>query len=235
MGTRALLVVLGGVVLVAMAVGGLVGDQYAEEASSGVGTAGNDSTPPAVGATETPDTPDGSTPTATPTATPAPNASTPDPFDPASVDAAAVEAAIDSAVDAFRSGAGRGPLDREARLDAMAEFHSDNMAGQGYPAHDAAGYTTVERYEQFDRFSHCRVPSDGNSGVRTGEEIELVGRIELDTDDVPDEGEIAAAMVAEWRADGDEERKLRYRNADRAGIGVNVTEEAHVYVTLDLC
>ena len=242
---RVILLVLGAVVLASMAVGGLIGAQFADGDPSSASADGEPTGTPT--ATETPEptaTPVSTarrTPVSTQTAAPTPtSASTPTPaptpFDPASVNATAVEAHVLSIVnDPVRDRAAREPLVRGARLDEMAGFHSDNMVRQGYPAHDAAGYSTRERYEEFGQYTRCRVPSDGNAGVRKGEEIELVGRITLDRGTAPDERRIADRIVAEWRDDSAEKRKLLYENADRVGIGASVTGEARVYVTVDLC
>lgn len=242
MANRVLLVVLSAIVLTSMAVGGLIGTQFGgdDPADGAVPVDGSASGPTATPAT-TPE-PAATTPTTAqqtgtsePTATPK-STRTPEPFDPASVNATAVEAHLLSIVDEqVREPAGRTTLKREATLDEMALFHSDNMGRQGFPAHDAAGYSTVERYEEFGQYTRCRVPSDSNSGVRKGEEIELVGRLTLDESDVPTNREIADRIVTAWVGDDDEKRKLLYTNADRVGVGVNVTADARVYVTVDLC
>ncbi|WP_254537947.1 CAP domain-containing protein [Halomarina litorea] len=234
---RVLLVVVSAVVFTSMAVGGFIGTQFADDASNNLGSTTNQSTltqtpepTPAPTATPTPE-PTPSTPTPTPEATPTP---TPEPFEKSSVNEAAVEGHVLSIVnDHVRARAGREPLRRESTLDEMARFHSVNMAEQGYPSHAAAGYSTTERYKEFDRYNHCRIA--GSAGVRDGEEIELVGRLTLESGEVPSEREIADQVVAKWQGEADEKTKLLYRNADRAGIGVNVTADARVYVTIDLC
>ncbi|WP_254543919.1 CAP domain-containing protein [Halomarina pelagica] len=240
---KVLLVVIGGVVLASMAVGGFLGAQLYDgptatdaPSSSGDGGDTNES------GTDTPREPTGTNGT---NATGGENG-TDDAADgtderafPAEeVDAARVEREIVAIVNADVRAKASGDLPALARtddLDAMARFHSDNMVAQGYPAHAAGGYTTLERYETFDLYDQCRVPDDTRSGVREGRELEVVSRVELSAGDVPGERAIARAIVTGWTDDPDARTKLTYRYAERVGTGVSVTDEGYVYATLDLC
>ncbi|MFD1512554.1 CAP domain-containing protein [Halomarina rubra] len=239
---KVLIVVLGAVVLASLVVGGLLGMQLA-------GSDGNDTLTTAPTAT------DASTPTPAPNTTPTPSAATatptpastttegaastpattPEPkFSPSSVNTTAVELELRALVDE-EVRADRGPLESESVLDEMAQFHATNMAKQGYVDHTAGGYNTKQRYEKFERYSHCRVPTNDNSGLRDGQELEVNKRVSINVSGDWTEEDIAQQVLAEWRADEDAMERLRYANAEEAGMGVAVSQDARVYVAVDLC
>ncbi|MFC7155002.1 CAP domain-containing protein [Halomarina halobia] len=232
MGNRVLLVVIGGLVLASMAVGGLLGMQLSDgSAATDASSDGSANDTDGANGTGGADGTDGTD------AGGAEGADEPE-FSAEEVDAAAIEREIVAVVNAeVRADvAGEDPtLARGEALDEMAQFHSDNMAAQGYPSHAAAGYDTLGRYERFDLYGQCRVPDDTRSGVREGRELETISRVELDATDVPDERAIARTVVTRWTDDPDARTKLTYRYADRVGVGVTVTDGGHVYATLDLC
>jgi len=242
MANKVLILVLGAVVVTSLVVGGLLGMQFAGDGGDVVP---EETSTPAVEATATTtalptSTPTPSTPadgsetatTAEPTATPTPE---PTPtFSPSGVNTTAVERHLRIGIDEeVREGADS--LRYEATLDEMAQFHTDNMVAQGYPAHAAAGYSTEARYEKFDRHAHCRVPNDNNAGIRDGEELEVIGRISLNTSGNLNETGIAERLLDEWTADETAMERLGLRNADQAGVGIAVSSDARVYATVDLC
>lgn len=234
MANKLLILVLGAVVVASLVVGGLLGMQFA-------GDGGDDpltTTQPTAATTAAPTDSQPSTTAgeATETATPAAT-TTPTPgstFSPESVNATAVEYHLRALIDAEVREGGQ-PLDEETTLDEMAQFHTDNMVEQGYPAHDAGGYSTRARYEKFDRYSYCRVPSDNNAGIRDGEELEVVGRVTLNLSEDPTEREIARQVLDDWSDDETYMKRLSLQNAEDAGVGVGVSQDARVYVTVDLC
>jgi uncharacterized protein YkwD len=233
---RSLVLVFGAIVLTSVAVGGLVGMQFggSGDGADRQGTEANATATPTPddGSDDSTPTPDEPTPTATPTPDGGSDESTPAPLSE-SVDRSAVEAELLASINGdVRTG--RDSLVREDTLDEMARFHSENMESQGYPSHDAAGYSTKARYEKFEKYSSCRIPSDGGRSVRTGEEIEVIGRLTVDDSDV-DESALADRLVEKWLDDAGATEKLRYSNAAEVGIGVVVSDRGGVYATVDLC
>lgn len=240
---KSLVLVFGAIVLTSVAVGGLVGMQFggSGDGADRLGTEANATATPTPddGSDDPAPTPDEPTPTATPTPDdgsddPTPTATpTPTPLSE-SVDRSAVEAELLASINGdVRTD--RDSLVREDTLDEMARFHSENMESQGYPNHDAAGYSTKARYEKFEKYSSCRIPSDGGRSVRTGEEIEVIGRLTVDDDSDVDESALADRLVEKWLGDDGATEKLRYSNAAEVGIGVVVSDRGGVYATVDLC
>lgn len=221
-----------------LGVGAFIGSHLPSDGEA-VGTDTPTTTPPPRSATttETATTTATATSTASPTATPRPTVS------PAAFDAGAIEAAVLANVNAERRDRGIEPLSRDSRLDPMAQFHSDNMAGQGYPSHAAAGFSTEERYERFDQADRCRVPNDANAGIVSEENLEAVGVAiagrPYETDDRTridrNESAVANAVVDDWFDDADATETLTLENARYSGVGVNVSDRGRVFVTVDLC
>jgi uncharacterized protein YkwD len=237
--------ILAVIILTAMAVGGLVGLQLSGDEPS-------DGATPTPATTPTPSpTPSsgssgsdgagsgGGTPTATPTPTPTPTVS------PADLDATRIEREVRAAINTRRTDRGMGTLADESRIDEMALNHSRAMAGQGYVAHDAAGFTTMDRYEAFGLADRCRIPDNSNTGIREGEALETVDKkiagqnytFASDGRTVPIDDEVTAgrAAVDTWFATSETRQKLLLEEASVAGVGVVVTERGGIYVTVDLC
>jgi uncharacterized protein YkwD len=243
---KAMVAVLAAIVLVALAVGVMMGLQLSDEPP-----AGTDPTTPApttsAGPTTTTTTGGGTTTTTTTaatatttetatttteTTTSATTATTTPGVSPSTVNASHVERAVRAEVNRLRERNGREPLAWLPELREMARFHSENMAGQGYPSHVAAGYTTEERYREFELYERCKLADSTGSSVRTGEELEVVGRL---TPSTIDASTIGRQMVQQWAGESESRERLLYRSGDRVGVGVTVTEAGQVYVTLDLC
>ncbi|MFC6835987.1 CAP domain-containing protein [Halomarina ordinaria] len=221
---KVLLGVLGGIVLLSVAVGGFLGWQLsADTPVEGAEEADDveEVTPADDGETNASDDGDRNETAAS--------------FNASEVDTVAIEDGIVAAVNAGRAESDRDPLSEYDALTEMARFHSAGMADQGYPSHAAAGYDTVERYEEFDLYDQCRVPDDTRSGVREGRELETITRVTLNTTEAPDEREVAKTVATQWAADEEARTKLTYRYASRLGVGVEVTDSGYVYATLDLC
>lgn len=248
--------ILAVIVLTAMTVGGLVGLQLgggslggpgAGTATPGAGTAtpGGDATPtpttaPTATATPTPE------PTPTRTATPTPEPTpTPVPTVAASeFNETRIELFVAAIINNEREERNRKTLDSHGPLDEMAVFHSDNMAGQGFVSHVAAGFTTAERYDRFELENRCKVTDDTNTGIRQDQELETVAKTvagQVYTDDEGnrrinrDEQDVAVTVLREWFEEDESRRKLLLRNADEIGVGVVVEEDGDTWVTVDLC
>ena len=248
--------ILAVIVLTAMTVGGLVGLQLgggslggpgAGTTTPGPGTAtpGGDTTPtpttaPTATATPTPE------PTPTRTATPTPEPTpTPVPTVAASeFNETRIELFVAAIINNERKERNRKTLDSHGPLDEMAVFHSDNMAGQGFVSHVAAGFTTAERYDRFELENRCKVTDDTNTGIRKDQELETVAKTvagQVYTDDEGnrrinrDEQDVAVTVLREWFEEDESRRKLLLRNADEIGVGVVVEEDGDTWVTVDLC
>lgn len=190
-------------------------------ATDGGGTAGT--------ATATPTADNGDTPTGTVTAT-STGTATPAP----EIDESALEAAVIERVNDRRTERGVGPLSTLDTLTSMARFHSDNMAAQGYLSHVAGGFTAAERYEEYELADRCRIADDSNTGVREDEELEVIGRVTVGENGTT-EAALADAAVTTWFAQDEPRTRLTYQNAERVGVGVNVTDEGQAYLTVNLC
>lgn len=209
---------------VALEMGGTNGgpaNGTATDTATDGGTTGTATATSTVSDTATSTVTDTQTPTSTPT--PAPE-----------IDATTLEAAVLEEVNDRRAERG---IDRLSTLDTlteMARFHSDNMAAQGYPSHVAAGYTAAERYEEYELADRCRIADDSNTGVREDEELEVIGRVAVGENGTT-EAELADAAVTTWFAEDEPRERLTYQNAERVGIGVNVTDDGRAYLTVNLC
>lgn len=242
--------ILAVIVLTAMTVGGLVGLQLSGEDAPGEATPTPVSTP-APGPAGTPG-PNGSgdgTATPTPTATPAVSA--------ADFDETAIEEGVRAAINVRREDRDMASLRGDKLVREMARNHSRAMAAEGNLTHDAGGTTTMARYEAFDLEDRCRVPDNSHTGIRDGEALETIdrktvgGNYTFQTDNrgdmnytferenrtiaVENETVAARAVVDSWFASERQRQKLLLREASSAGVGVAVTEEGEIYVTVDLC
>lgn len=131
-----------------------------------------------------------------------------------------------------------------SRLTEMANVHSKRMMTEQTVGHRIQGNTTENRYDAYGLSNRCSFPS--NSGYST---IDAVGgSIELVSRPIPpavyenEEGgydgnstRVAHKTMANWKSDNIQKRKLEFSNADRAGIGVSISENGGVYITVALC
>lgn len=234
MASKAALLVVVLVAAGAMGVGALVGSEL-----GGSPPTATPSPTTAGGSGGTGQTGGGGSPAVTPspTATPRPTVA------PASFNRSAIELAIHSRVNEAREARGHDPLSRFDIAVEMARFHSANMAAQGFVSHDAAGYTTTERYERYDIYDHCRLADDSQTGVREGRALEAVTKTVAGRPYERDgerryhrtESAVADAVVDRWLDDEDARKRLFFGNAEKVGIGVVVDDDGGTYATLDLC
>lgn len=249
MANKVALLILGVIVLTSMGVGALVGLQFGPVGPSGADDPGS-ATPTTDGGTNTAtatagasETPTQATDTATRTATVTPTPTPRPTVAPSEFDRAEIEAAVLAQVNAYRQDQNLDSLSGRSRIVEMARFHSENMAGQGYVSHVADGFDTQDRYERFDLSDRCRVSNNQNAGILQGSELETLKKTvagrqyeeDGETRFNGNESAVAAAVVQSW-IDNDRARsKLNLENANEAGVGVVVTENGRVYVTMDLC
>lgn len=219
------------IALTAMAVGAFVGMELggstaAAPTTATPSTAGSATPTPSTGSangTATPSTTGSPTPTAT--ATPPPSAD---------IDATAVERELATAVNDRRADRGLRRLVVIDQISEMARFHSENMAAQGYLTHDAAGYTTAERYEEYGLASRCKVADDTGTGIREDRELEVLGVVDIGPDGT-NETQLAESAVETWFNESQPTTRLTYKNADQVGFGATVTDRGRVFLTVDLC
>jgi uncharacterized protein YkwD len=220
----------------ALGVGAFVGSQLpadSDEATTETSTPDPTPTPTATGIEEV--TASNGTPSPTATARPTVAAER--------FDAATIETEVLAAINAERRDRDLDELGTDDPLRPMARFHSDNMAGQGYVSQAAGGYTTKERYEEYEQADRCKIVNDGGGGIVTKRNMEAVGSTKagryMESDDGREinrnESAVARDVVDSWFEKDDSAGTLTLNNAARAGVGVTVTDEGRVYVTVDLC
>lgn len=233
---KVLLVFIVVIALTAMAVGAFVGMEL------GGSNAGPVSPTPATTGTPTPGSAGTPTPTATsgggggtPTATVTPTATATPTATPApDIDEAELETEILAELNARRDDRGLRDLSMGDTLREMARFHSANMARQGFLSHTAAGYTTAERYDEYDLGNQCKIADDSNTGTREDEALEVLGRVTVGQNGTTAPA-LADDIVARWFNRSESRTKLTYENAARLGVGANTTDTGRVYLTIDLC
>lgn len=176
-----------------------------------------DSTP-----TESPTPSPTPSPTASPTATPTATPSL------ASIDEEPLgEAILDQVFEARGSTINhQGTL--VADLDAMAKYHSDQMAQAREVAHVIDGETPDDRYQEFDLW--CRFPNDVGR-LYKHRELELVGVVSTRGVTVED---VAKRLARKWLDDPESKETLMIENADHVGIGVTIVP-GWAYVTMVYC
>jgi uncharacterized protein YkwD len=187
------------------------------------------------GTTPTPGAGPTATATAAPTASPTPTAA-PETAAAAAgtseLDRARIETLIHRNVNDFRKQHSLSPIQDNEHLVRIARGHSEEMAMQGYFAHESpAGQTFEDRYRIAGY--HCRVPM--GDGYLTGGENLYKMTIQGQT---VSNGAVARAAVESWRQSAGHRRALLRPQWDDMGIGVYVADsgaETTIYVTQNFC
>ena len=232
--TRSVLLVLGMLILGSMSVGILIGIQL----SSGTDSPVSNQT------TKSP--PDNPTPTpiSGPNQTPYENTQTTSPQSPNRQ----LQDVLLSTINSYRIQHGRSPLDNTGpptdRLRQIATNHSQDMATVGVARISLRGSTSSDRYSEAGLNKRCSFPS--NSGYSTIDPS--VGKLELVANPVRappyenveggyngDPSTVAESALKTWTSSNQDRRKLLYKNAEQAGIGVVITNRGSVYLTVSLC
>lgn len=187
------------------------------------------------------------TPTAGSSHTPSPTPAFAEPSLDAAVNETNLSRAIVEEINAERSSQGLDPLvtyvDPVVVLEDMAETHSERMAELGAATHAYNGTDSEDRYRNRSLFQTCVFESNGGGHVVTAE----LNRLEL-VDSLDGSGyatgsveprrlhdRIASDLVDAWFGDRFERTTLRYENAEWIGVGVEVTPDEAVYVTVNVC
>jgi len=129
------------------------------------------------------------------------------------------------------------------QIDALAADHSIDMADEGVLSHNVNGNSSQDRYRAANLFDACQFPSNSDSYLITaeGNNLEAItrtvaGRYDSGTGEFyENETAVAEAIVENWFDSMTAEPRLTYRNAERIGLGVEVTRDGTVYATADMC
>jgi uncharacterized protein YkwD len=153
-----------------------------------------------------------------------------------------------STINSYRIQHGRSPLDNTGpptdQLRQIATNHSQDMATVGVARISLRGSTSSDRYSEARINKRCSFPS--NSGYSTIDPS--VGKLELVANPVRappyenveggyngDPSTVAESALNTWTSSNQDRRKLLYKNAEQAGIGVVITDRGSVYLTVSLC
>jgi hypothetical protein len=119
------------------------------------------------------------------------------------------------------------------------------MAEVDRSAHSIDGISSIDRYRNSGLSDICRFRSaSGTHAISPeGNQLEVIGNIKLNSiyykdgavRHVADENAIAQALVMEWMKQGAHKNRILRKGIGRMGIGIDVTDNGFVYVTIDLC
>jgi hypothetical protein len=129
------------------------------------------------------------------------------------------------------------------RLKEMAQAHTENVSQRGFTSHEYEGNNSADRYRVWDLYQTCKFQSDGGGYIVSPDQdqLEVLGQYNasqydepgLSSDEIADR--IASDIADNWWDRYYPDERLTYVNAERAGIGVVVTEQDEVFVTVNLC
>lgn len=238
MANKVLLGVLVAIVGVSVGVGVLIGMQLG----------GADGSPTAVtdgGETESTPTPIPDDTSEQQTATPRDRQEIP----PEEFDAAEIRAETGRLVNERRTDDGLEPLGTDGqtseRLVTMADGHSADMAAAGSVGHNVSGTDSAARYRDAGLYDTCQFQSAEGTFVVNAEnnDLEAIGRTVAgrtyseagEQRFNEDETDVAEAIVRQWYGTPAFREHLSYENAERLGIGVEITDDGTVYATANVC
>jgi hypothetical protein len=132
-----------------------------------------------------------------------------------------------------------------SNLDDVARSHSIAMADAGYLRHNLEGRSSADRYRDAGLFETCKFPSDQDSVVvdATGNRLEVnsktaAGRAYADDGQVEfseNESQVARDVATDWWDNAVQRDRLSWENAERLGVGIEVTQDGTVYATANVC
>ena len=176
-------------------------------------------------------------PTPTATATPEPDA----------LRSANLSAAIADRVNAERSARGLSAMATTGTtvrdLETMARNHSRSMAELGYATHYNGDNRSADRYRRNELYTRCQFESNAGEYVVTAEldRLETLSKVDassyVDRYDDPDalSEDLPREIVDDWFDSSSARETLTYENAERVGVGLEITPDDQVYVTVNLC
>jgi len=159
-----------------------------------------------------------------------------------------LEHALLATINNYRMEHGRDPLVNTGtptnQLRKIALNHSSHMTSVGTAEISLRGSTSSERYDEAGLSDLCSFPS--NSGYSTIDPS--VGQLELVANPVEaspysnveggyngDVSTVTEGALSTWIDSNQDRRKLLYKNAEQAGIGITITDGGGVYLTVSLC
>lgn len=248
---KAVVAVIGVVLITTLGVGALVGLQGGGPADDG---APNDDTGNGeTGATATPNGTMGNGTVAPPNATAANESGDEIALTRSEFTTNGLEANLTAELNEWRAQEGlealeTGPGTTKEALKAMAREHSTRMADAGTVAHKIGNDTTKNRYEAHDLYHACSFKPPGKQytalpGAPDVQQFEWVGGKEVNTTFSREQGilfhenesMVADSILEQWRGDDALQYGLLSSNYGKAGVGVNVTQDGAVYATVHLC
>lgn len=160
-----------------------------------------------------------------------------------------IAALVKDRINDRRERAGLSPLQADGntvdRLDAMATTHSIAMADAGKVRNFLDGNSSADRYREFGLYSSCAFSNEAETFIvdADGNQLEVIGEASAGraygTQANPqfneNESQVADQIVREWWADRAKRDRLSWDNAERIGVGVEVTQDGSVYTTANLC
>lgn len=141
-----------------------------------------------------------------------------------------VERLVADRVNAFRFDHDVSQLAYDPALAEIARYHSEDMADRNYTGHvGPEGETVADRFERFGY--SCSAPGELILFTQYGREIEtLNGTVRFD-----DESELATGVLNLWRQSPSHREALLTTTWEHIGVGVAVSDDDWVFVTLNAC
>ncbi|MFC6976199.1 CAP domain-containing protein [Halomicroarcula sp. GCM10025709] len=234
------------VLLAAVGIGVLIGMQIGGASGTGLATPGEETATPTSERTAIPTAT--TTPTATGTPTPTATAQYTD-VPARTFNEQNVSEYILQYLNERRQAAGLDTLSASGstsdRLHRMAERHSDAMAREGRVIHTIDGQSSADRYRDNNLYGRCEMRSAGGGYIESADNnrFEAIGHTVAGqpyTDDGQrrfhgNDSQVARALVTNWNDSDIYHDRLTLENANRVGIGVEVTNTGNVYATVNVC
>ncbi|WP_324757618.1 CAP domain-containing protein [Haloarcula sp. GH36] len=233
------------VLLAAVGIGVLIGMQIGGASGSGVVSPGEETPAPTSEPTESP-TAMPSTATGTPTPTMTAQYTT---VPTRSFNEQNITDHVLQYINAERQAAGLDNLSASGatseQLRQMAGSHSEAMAREGRVVHTIDGQSSADRYRNNNLYGRCEMRSDGGGYIESADNnrFEAIGKT-VAGQPYTDKGQrrfhgndtqVARALVEDWNNSDIYRDRLTLENANRVGIGVQVTNTGNVYATVNVC
>lgn len=141
-----------------------------------------------------------------------------------------VERMVAAEVNEFRTRQPTGGVDYATGLAEIARYHSRDMANRNYTGHVGPdGETVADRFDRFDY--ECDSPNELILFTQYDQPFETSNGTMRFTN----ESELATGIVELWLRSSPHREALLSESWDSIGVGVHLTDENRVYVTLNAC
>lgn len=142
----------------------------------------------------------------------------------------AVERTVATEVNEFRTREATGRVVYSSGLAEIARYHSEDMARQNYTGHVGPdGETVADRFERFDY--DCGSPSELILYTQYNQPFETADGTMRFTN----ESQLATGIIELWLRSPPHREALLSESWASIGVGVQLTDENRVYVTLNAC